>query len=325
MSKNPTLVRVSVPAMGSLFEIYLGGDEATSLEHLGREALERVRWWETRLNHFDPQSDISQINANALHNAFPVPSDLFALLQTLRKLSEQTEGAFDCTTGQLVRLWGLFRQGTLLEERVKPPDTTTLQQIVQEIGWQKVELDSTQQTIRFHTPAVSLHLGAIGKGYVVDIVADFLRNKGVDCALIQSGFSSLYAIGSPPGQEGWRVGIADPLDETRSVAQVVLRDVALSTSGSAESLQSTDGDPVSHIFDPRTGLPVSRRGSVSVLSPDATTGEAFATAFFVQGEAWTAQFCQANPHIEALFVEPQPETVLPTLTGYGATARRFVL
>lgn len=325
MSNNPALVRVSQPAMGSLFEIYLAGEALSTLEYIGLEALERVRWWESRLNHFDPQSDLSQINATALQKSQAVPPDLFDLLQNLRHLWEETEGAFDCTAGQLVRLWGLFRQGSLRGESIKPPDYATLQQIVQEIGWQAIELSSTQQTIRFLTPSVLLHLGAIGKGFVVDRVADFLKERGITCALIQSGFSSIYALGAPPHQAGWRVGIADPCDETRTVASVTLRDQALSTSGSAESLVTVEGEIVSHIFDPRTGLPVTRRGSVSVLSSDATRGEAFATAFFVQGEAWTERFCQANSSIQALFVEPLTETAPPRITGFGASTSLFHL
>lgn len=121
------------------------------------------------------------------------------------------------------------------------------------------------------------------------------------------------------------MGVADPRDETRTVATALLHNQALSTSGDSESLTTHTGERICHIFDPRTGQPFTRLGSVSVLSTDATTGEAFATAFFVNGEAWTENYCHKNPTLEALFVEPQPETATPRLAWCGTHTSHFHL
>lgn len=297
----PHVVRVSLPAMGSLFEIYLVGEDALHLEYLGRAALERVLWWEGRLNHFDPQSELSCLNQEAYLRPVEVSPDMMGLLLQARALSERTEGAFDVTAGKLVEAWGLFRKGTLQGEQGEPPSPSLLAQIVQEIGWQTVQFEVDRGTVRFLTPSVRLHLAALGKGFAVDVAAGFLREAGVTDALIQSGYSSMRALGAPPEETGWGIGIAHPYDEAQTLARLLLSEQSLSTSGSAESLTTAEGRAIPHLFDPRTGEAVELRGSVSVVAPTAMEAEALSTAFFVQGVAWSEAFCARNAQYSGLF------------------------
>lgn len=290
------LVKVARPAMGSLFEIYAGGGDPEGLERLGLEALDRVDWLEQQLSHYLPDSDISRINARAYHEPVVVQTGLFHLLARLRQSSVETEGAFDCTAGRLVREWGFFRRGALQGEEVRPPAPERIATITQQIGWRNVELNEVAQTIQFLTPYVELHLGAVGKGYIVQCAAEFLRESGVTCALLHSGNSSIVALGAPPEETGWPVGVGE--------TTVQLRDATLSTSGGAEQFVMVNGIRFGHLFDPRTGQPVERNGSVTVCAPDATDGDALATAFFVQGEDWTRAYCATHPEIQAWFVEP---------------------
>ena len=178
----------------------------------------------------------------------------------------------------------------------------TLTQIVQQIGWQNVQLDEIVSTVRFLTPSVELHLGAVGKGYIVQAAADYLRSTGVACGLLHSGNSSIVAFGSPPEAEGWTVGLPDPQVPTQQLATVTLHDYSLSTSGSLEQSVTIQGRRYSHLFDPRTGYPVEGPLSVSVLAPDAAEGDALATAFTLQGVDWTRAYCESHPDIGAIFL-----------------------
>jgi thiamine biosynthesis lipoprotein len=72
------------------------------------------------------------------------------------------------------------------------------------------------------------------------------------------------------------------------VAEVFLADESMSTSGSYEKFFEVDGKLYSHIMDPRTGMPAEGVFAVSVISPRTLDSEAWATAFFVNGLAWTA-------------------------------------
>ncbi len=322
---QPTLVRVFCQAMGCLCEVYLGGEAAAELEAIGRNALTLLQVWESRLSHYIADSEICVLNREAYQRPVPVSPELFRLLERLKSLTEETEGAFDPTAGRLVRAWGLFRQGTLRGERVESPSKTEIQRIVQEIGWSRVELDTELQTVSFQTPSVELHLGAAGKGYIIDEVIAYLRQQGIERALVNAGGSSIAAIGSPPQSGYWVLGIADPQDSERTVAQALLCDNALTTSGSMESAITLSGRRVCHLFDPRTGEPIAFQGAVSALTPNALEGDALTTGFYVNGEAWAEERCRRHPDTQVLWIETDEGRRDPRLARYCATQSRFLL
>src|SRR4029077_21065803 len=109
------------------------------------------------------------------------------------------------------------------------------------VGFRNVLLDVPSRTICFVIPGVELDLGAIGKGYAVDRVASLLREYGVENALIDSGSSTLHALGAPPGQSGWTVHIPYPGNRELTLSTVLLCDQSLSTSGSYEQCFEVDG------------------------------------------------------------------------------------
>lgn len=297
--------------MGSIFELLIVGQDPVTAERLGAEAFDHADRLEQQLSHFVPASELCRINALAFHEPVPVSPLLWSLLLRLRKLSEETEGAFDPTAGKLVRAWGFFRRGLAHGEAPSPPDFDEIAILTKQIGWRSIILEESCRAIRFLSPAVELHLGAVGKGYIVQAVADLLRAQGVECALVHSGYSSIVAIGAPPDTEGWSLGIAAPTDDTdeeETVAKITIADAALTTSGSAGQTVDIDGKRYGHLFDPRTGLPIPDVGSVSVVTRDATEGDALSTAFAVQGAVWTEAFCRNRPGLEALFVFPATET-----------------
>src|SRR2546428_326800 len=104
----------------------------------------------------------------------------------------------------------------------------------EQTGWQRGRLDPRARSVFFLTRGLELDLGGIGKGYALDCVARVLREAGVTAALISSGSSSIYAIGAPPGKAGWPVRVSDPLDRTRILSTILLKDQSLSTSGNYE-------------------------------------------------------------------------------------------
>jgi FAD:protein FMN transferase len=287
------IVKVERPAMGSLFQIFLEGDNSYELERLGYEALDRVDWLEQQLSHYLPDSDISQINAYALKESVSLAPNVTALLARCRQWSLETEGAFDITAGKLVRLWGFFKPGTVHGDAISLPDSDVLAKIVQNIGWKCVELNETRQTIRFHSPEIELHLGAVGKGYIVQAAAAYLREQDVERALLHSGHSSIVALGAPSNAEGWQVALEDK--------PFLLNNAALSVSSNDETTITVNGKRCGHLFDPRTGLPIEPFGQLAVIAPDATDAEALSTAFAVNGREWSQNYLGTHPEFTAMF------------------------
>ncbi|MDW8105692.1 MAG: FAD:protein FMN transferase, partial [Armatimonadota bacterium] len=99
-----------------------------------------------------------------------------------------------------------------------------------------------------------------------------------------------------------------PLHQERSMAYLLLRDRAISTSAATEQYFERKGRRYGHILDPRTGLPVQNELlSVSVLAADATVADALSTAFFVLGETGIREYVHAHPGVQALLLRRQDE------------------
>jgi thiamine biosynthesis lipoprotein len=290
------LVRLTRSAMACMFEVQISITEPN--RQAAVQAFELVDRLEDQLSVYRADSEISFINQAAFDKAVPVEPRLFALLLRCQHLWQETDGAFDITCGPLIRAWGFFRR----QGRV--PSKDELEECRRCVGFNKVKLDVADNTIRFSRPGVEINLGAVGKGFVLDRVAEGLHEAGLDRALLSAGHSSIRALGAPRWDCAWRLALADPRDRTRTVAHVGLRDQALSTSGSTEQSFVESGRRYSHLLDPRTGQPAEVVTQVSVVAPDATLAEALSTAFFVLGPEWAAHYCEKHQRTGALFVLP---------------------
>jgi thiamine biosynthesis lipoprotein len=287
--------------MGSLFEIFLFGEDVPRLESAANEALEEIQRLERQLSHYRDDSDIARINALAASEWVRVEPCLFALLERCAVLNRASEGAFDITTGPLVKAWGFYRG----EGRVPPEEEIAA--LRQQGGTGRMQLDRSQSAVRFAATGLEVTLGAVGKGYALDEAAAILRFYDVESALLHGGRSSIYALGAPPGTEGWELTLRDPRDRTTPLRTVSLRDRAISTSGDYEQFFEADGVRYSHILDPRSGRPVQGMHCVWVIAPSATDSDALSTAFFVLGPEKTRAFCRKCPELEVVMVQSAPD------------------
>ena len=147
--------------------------------------------------------------------------------------------------------------------------------------------------------------GGIGKGYAVDRMVEVLKQYGIQTALVSASGSSIYGLGAPPGEKGWKVEIRDPKNEKKSVAEVYLKDESMSTSGNYEKFFRAEGRIYSHIMDPRTGWPAQGVLSVSAVTPRTIDSEAWTKPLFVNGRAWAGKHKPAG--LRAFFCEDTPE------------------
>jgi len=184
------------------------------------------------------------------------------------------------------------------------PSQAELAQVLKRIGYERVKLDAATRTIRFDGPGIEMDLGAIAKGYAVDQAVKILRDDGIRHALISSGTSSLYALGSPPGETGWKISVRNPLDQSNAVCVLKLQNLSLSVSGDYEKFFKLGGKIYAHIMDPHTGMPVEDMLSTVVVSPSATDSDALSTSFFVEGPGPSRDYLQRHPNLTAIFYLP---------------------
>jgi thiamine biosynthesis lipoprotein len=314
------LVRVHRPAMGSAFEVRLPAGTPGAVD-LACRALDLIEALETQLTVYRDDSEVSRLNATAHLGPIAVEAGLFGLLQDAVTLSRETGGAYDVTSGALSAAWG-FVKGP---RRV--PDPATLAAARARTGWQHLRLDPERRTVAFDREGIQINLGSIGKGYAIDRAVEVLRGHWWPTSgLVHGGRSSLYAIGSPPGQFGgrWEVTLRHPFQPEAPLGTFRLRNRALGTSGTAFQQFVVDGRTYGHILDPRTGEPALGPASVTVLAPSAAAADALSTAFYLLGPDAAAGYVAAHPEIGAVFVEDSPDDASPRLRILGLGESDFV-
>ncbi len=283
--------------MATQFEIVLpfGTPDAISMNE---DAFDLLDCLEEQMTVYRETSEISRLNRRAFGSCVRVEARLFQLLETAARIHRETEGAYDITTGALIKLWGFFRG----PRRV--PTEEEREAARERVGMDKLTLDPQSRTVRYERPGVEINLGSIGKGYALDRMARKLREKwGCGRVLLHGGTSSVYGGGSPPNDErGWQVAIVHPWDRSRRLARVWLRDRALGTSAATHQHLEYNGRKLGHLLDPRTGWPASGLASVSVLAPSAAEADALSTAFYVGGVEMAERYCAAHPNVAALLL-----------------------
>jgi FAD:protein FMN transferase len=145
-------------------------------------------------------------------------------------------------------------------------------------------VDAAKRTLAFDTLGVELDFGAIGIGYAVDRAVEKLHAAGVACAPVSSSKSGVYALGAPPGKQGWAISVGDPLDRRQQACSLQLRNLSISISGDYEKSFLLDGRLYTHILGPRTGRPVEQMLMTVVVADSNTASNALSTDFFVAGK-----------------------------------------
>ncbi len=275
-SRGPTVL-LRTQAMATDFDVLLNPGGPSDQVAIASDALDLVAILEQKLSVYRDSSDISQLNHSAADGPVRVDAELFRLLRRGQDIGAKTDGAFDPATGSLIRLWRDCRRDGRL------PREDELHAVLHTSGLRYVRFDNENETIAFDQPGVAFNLGAIGKGYAVDQAGHWLTDRGVTDWLVHGGKSSVLAHGTHAGHDGWPIGLRNPLLPDRPYLTLLLKDAAISTSGTAVQWFRVGEKRYGHILDPRTGWPVDTMLSVSVVAPDAALADALSTAFFVLG------------------------------------------
>ncbi len=308
-SSEAVRYEASHEAMGTIYTVVAYGRDQTTLSEAVGQVFEEIDQLDDQMSNYKPESELSAINRDAAQHDVTVSPELFRLIHYSLRASEASGGDFDITVGPLMKLWGFFRgQGRL-------PSQTEIGQVEKRIGYQHVHLDAARRTIRFDVSGMELDLGGIAKGYAVDRAADILRADGITAALISSGSSSIYALGSPPGERGWKITVRDPFHEDKPADVFHLQNFALSTSGNYEKFFKINGKIYCHIMDPHTGWPVQNMLSTVAAVPTGVETEALTKTFFVGGVEKSRLFLATHPNAIGICYQPgdQPQTFKRTV------------
>lgn len=257
-------VRLVARAMGTHFELILAGRDEAHLRASGEAAIDEIETLHNRYSAFARDSVVTRINAE--NGAVRVDAEAFELLARAEALRSETSGAFDVTVGRAM--------GTLGHRRTLDAELAT-----DDGGAAPLLLNHTARTVCLACRDASIDLGAIAKGFAIDVAIGMLREFDIPSALVHAGGSTIAAIGVQPTGVPWTVTIPDP-HERFAPLRVTLTDAACSVS-------TTRGDPARpqpvHLLDPRTGGAAGGAPLAAAVAASATETDAWATALCVLG------------------------------------------
>jgi thiamine biosynthesis lipoprotein len=266
-------------AMSTFFEIAVADQPRDYARQAADAAFRELERLEEELSRFIDGSYISRANRLGRGESITLSPDALECLLIASDLAVATGRAFDPAYAS-----------------TRPP----------ELGpdLPPYTLDPATHTLTSLAARLQLDLGAVGKGYALDCMAATLREWGITSACLNSGGSSILALGhAAPGEAGWPVGFG----EESTYRTVSLCDASLSGSGTAVK--------GAHVIDPHTGEPALRTDRTWALAPTAAQADALSTAFFLMSAPAIAALCTAHPQIGAALVGPGN-----ALSTYGALA-----
>lgn len=284
-------------SMGTTFEILIAGADEKYALQASQSVFVEIDRIERLFNRFDPCSEIGQINNLRPGQSLQVGMETYEVLTTALRIYSQTQGAFDISLGSLLK----YRRDVVPEYGGSREDIMNLFELSQTSRGFTLKIRPAEKEGEKRT--FNLDLGGIGKGYALDRILDILSDWDIHRALVHGGTSTALAVGSPDDdlaeKGGWPVGIGGGWDCPRTPRKIILRNRALSGSGTEVKGK--------HVIDPRSGKPAKGHLAAWVSHPSAAVADALSTAFMVMDPEEVRYFCEIHPEVWALVVI-DPET-----------------
>lgn len=278
--------------MGTQVRMAVYADSKEKAERACTAAYNRIAELEQVCSDYRPTSELMRLCTKAGGNAIPVSEDLFIVLEKAQEVAKQSRGAFDITVGPLVQLWRTARRTQVF------PNDADLKTAKKLVGWRNVVLDKKARTVRLKREGMRLDLGGIAKGYACDAAQTVLKANGIHIALVEAG-GEIVVSDAPPNTQGWSIEITNP-DPQRNREVRVFTNAAISTSGDSEQFVEFNGKRYSHVVDPRTGLGLTTRTTVTIIGTNGMTTDALATAVGVLGKANGTRLVKRYPGFEVI-------------------------
>ena len=225
-----------------------------------------------------------------------------SLMEQALEICRRTDGALDLSIYPIVRAWG-FTTGSY-----QVPDEAEIQALLPLVDYRKIQYDAADGDVTLPV-GMKIDLGSVAKGYAGQLVAQMLREHGVQSALLNLG-GNVQTVGAKPDGSPWQIGIKDPQGEDAMMVLSV-EDQAVVTSGGYERYFEQDGQTYWHIMDPSTGHPAdSGLISVTIVGDEGVVCDGLSTALFVMGLEKAADLWAQSGDFEAVFVTASGEVYI---------------
>ncbi len=238
----------------------------------------------TIYHRFDGMNNLCTVNelTNGEHKVVTVDRRIIEMLTYAKEMYELTNGKMNIAMGSVLSIWHEYRTlgiDDIMNARL--PSEKELKDASLHTDIENLIIDEENSTVYISDPKMKLDVGAIAKGYAVEMIALALEENGVSGYVLNVG-GNVRTIGTKPDGESWVVGIENPDENSDEpyLSRLKLGGESLVTSGSYQRFYIVDGKSYHHIIDGETLFPAELYTSVSVICKNSAKADALSTALF---------------------------------------------
>ena len=259
----------------------------------------------TIYHRYDGMENLCTVNelVDGQHRTVTVDRRIVDMLLYARDMHDRTNGRVNIAMGSVLSIWHDYRTvGMNDPAAAKLPPADELEAAAAHTDIRNMVIDEAACTVTLTDPAMTLDVGAIAKGYAVEMVARSLEEKGISGYVLNVG-GNVRTVGGKPDGTGWVVGIENPREEGDDYLDYLsLSGQSLVTSGSYQRFYLVDGKSYHHIIHPDTRMPAEGYLSVSVVTSSSADGDALSTALFCMTVEEGMALVATLPETEASWV-----------------------
>ena len=226
-------------------------------------------------------NNLCTVNKNAGGEPIEVSPKLIEFLKYAEELYTLTNGKMNIMMGSVLKLWHDERTYAASNpQSAKIPTNDALTEASKYVGFEFLEIDEENNTVRITDKNARIDVGALGKGYATEKAAQALIAKGVEHYVLNIG-GNIRIIGTKVNGESWKTGVKNPENPNYEYsAYLNLADTSCVTSGDYERYFTVDGKKYHHIIDGDTNMPAEYFSSITVICEDSGLADALSTALF---------------------------------------------
>ena len=259
----------------------------------------------TIYHRFEGMENLCTVNelVDGAHRTVTVDQRIIDMLLYAKQTYELTDGKVNIAMGSVLSIWHDYRENGMDEPwNAALPPMEALKEAAAHTDIHKIQIDEQARTVTLLDPQMRLDVGAIAKGYAVEMVAQHMEQKGITGYVINVG-GNVRTLGAKPDGSGWTVGVENPDEDAADyLAYLQLNGKSLITSGSYQRYFIVDGKRYHHIIDPATLMPAEYFTSVSIVCDSSADGDALSTALFCMTYEQGLALIESLDGVEAMWL-----------------------
>lgn len=235
-------------------------------------------------NSYEGIENIYTINElhNGEHRLVTVDQKIIDMLLYAKEMYTKTNGKMNIAMGSVLSIWHDYRTaGNENPAKAELPPMEMLAAAAEHMDINNLVIDEDNCTVFLADSQMKLDVGAFAKGYAVEMIAQYLEQKGINNFVINVG-GNIRTVGKRADGKFWYAGIENPdMDSEQAyIAYLGLGGESIVTSGSYQRNYFVNGKSYHHIIDRETLMPAEYFVAVSIVCQNSADGDGLSTALF---------------------------------------------